>query len=127
MNSQEKSRKYKPQTACVVPWQQIEAYYQDLISSGLHLQSMLSLVQFIKNSGLDKRLFAYTSMHKLVVTIYEIPEWNREALHIELNYLTKKIHFEYRPEPYASIEAKRCCTEEDTITKFNQYINWLKW
>ncbi|MDN3580701.1 hypothetical protein [Mucilaginibacter flavus] len=77
MDSQKPTIKYKPQTARVVPWQQIEVYYQDLISHDLQLQSMLSLVQFIRNSNLEKKLFAYTSMHKLVVTIYEVPEWNR--------------------------------------------------
>lgn len=114
-------------TALVVPWPKIEAFYEDLVSCGLPFHSLLSLVQFIVNSGLDKRLFAYTSMHKLVITIYDVPEWNREALHIEFNHHTKKVSFQYFAKPFMPIEAERIYAEKDIIAKFNQYINWLKW
>ena len=63
-------QKYKPQTAKIVPWEEIEERYIDLISQGLKLESILALVQFIRTNQLDKRLFAYTSMAKLIITIY---------------------------------------------------------
>ena len=88
---------------------------------------MLLLVKFIQNNHMDQRLFAYTSMHKLVVTIYNPPEWNRESLHIEFNTNSKRWHFEYRPKPFEAIEMERYCPEEEGINKFCKYIEWLKW
>jgi hypothetical protein len=119
--------KYKPQIVKVAQWQQIEEYYTDLISHGWELESMLSLIRFIRNNNLDKRLFAYTSLDKLVLTIYNPAEWHRESLHIEFERNLKKWHFEYHPKPNGPIEAERYYSEEDGINKFCQYIEWLKW
>jgi len=116
--------KYKAQTAKVVTWEEIEEKYANL---GLPFRSMLLLVKFIRNNQIDKRLFAYTSMHKLVVTIYDPPEWNRESLHIEFNPYSKIWHFEYRPKPFEPSEAERYYPEEAGINKFCKYIELLKW
>ncbi|WP_295719413.1 hypothetical protein [Mucilaginibacter sp.] len=123
----EKAKIYKPQTAKVVPWEGIEKFYADLVSNGLNFQDMLLLIRFIRNSGLEKKLFGYTSVHKLVITIYDSPEWNREALHIEFNHDIQKFHFAYRPEPYAPVEMERHYPAENISTKFTRYIGWLRW
>jgi len=88
---------------------------------------MLELVRFIKNGDIGKRLFGYTSVHKLVVSIYDPAEWNKEALHIEYNSHTKRFNFHYRPKPFEPIETERYYDEEVVVSKFLQYINWLKW
>jgi len=118
---------YTPQTARVVPWDKIEEYYADLVNHGLTLQSMLSLVRFIRENGFDKRLYAFTSMHKLVISIYDPPEWNREALHIEFDMYSKKIHFRYYPKPFRMTEAENFYPEEDVIPRFSRYMSHLKW
>ena len=46
---------------------------------------LLELVRHIKSSDLSKRLFAYTSLDKLVISIYDTIEPNREALHISFD------------------------------------------
>jgi hypothetical protein len=120
-------QKHKPQTAKIVPWEEIEKRYIDLISNGLKLESILALVQFIRTNQLDKRLFAYTSMAKLVITIYNPAEWNRESFHIQFNPHSKKWHFEYYPRPYDPTEAERYYPEEEGINKFCRYIELLKW
>jgi len=120
-------KKYKPQMIKIGPWEQIEAHYMSLISYGWKLESMVSLIRFIRNNGLDKRLFAYTSLDKLVVTIYDPAESNRETLNIQFDRNNKKWHFEYSPKPFEPVEMERYYPEEDGIKKFCQFIEWLKW
>ena len=62
-----KTRKYKPQYAQSREWSEIENKYLDLIESGLEFEPILNLVKYIRSSGLKDRIYAYTSMHKLVV------------------------------------------------------------
>ena len=52
-------------------WKEIEKWYIELIAHGLTFEPMLSLVRPIQNTNLSNRLFAFTSMHKLVVGIYD--------------------------------------------------------
>jgi len=74
-------RKYNKQTAKARSWDDIE---EDFIKwfNGVYKENIAKLIQSIKSSGLTDRLYAYTSMDKLVVSIYDPIEWNREALHI---------------------------------------------
>jgi hypothetical protein len=120
-------RKDRPWTAKIVPWEEIGKFYVDLVLKGLKLQSMVNLIKHIQNSDLKNRLHAYTSVHKLVVTIYDPAETNREALHIELNPKTMRWHFEYFPKPYEPSEMIRYCDEDELINRFDKYVEWLKW
>ena len=120
-------QKYRPQNAIIVPWNKIEEHYDDLISYGWRGEPILSLVKFIQTENLDKRLFAYTSMDMLIITIYNPAEWNREALHIEFNNYSRRWHFEYFPKPNEPTEMERYYPEELGITKFCQFIEMLRW
>jgi alpha-N-acetylglucosamine transferase len=120
-------QKYKPSSVKIVPWEQIELFYIDLISHGWDLENMLSLVKYIQNNDLDKRLFAYTSLDKLFITIYNPGVWCKEALRIEFIPYSRKWHFEYFPEPYKPVEAERFYSEEEGIAKFCKYLKMLKW
>ena len=121
------TRKHHPLIAKIVSWDEIEKRYADLVLHGLHFHNMIRLIQHVKNNGVNKRLFAYTSMHKLVVTIYDPAEVNREALHIELNPHTMRWCFEYRPKPYEPVEMTRYCDDDELITRFSRYVEMLKW
>src|SRR4051812_27848456 len=121
-------QKFKPIEQKIIPWEDIEKYYQNLISHGWMLENMVSLIQFIRNNNYDKRLFGYiVSLEKLVITIYNPAELHRESLYIEFNRQNRRWHFEYFAKPYEREEAERYCDEEDGIKKFLQYIKWLNW
>jgi len=122
-----KTRKYKPQYAQFREWSEIENWYLELIEGGLDFEPMLKLVRYIKSSGLEKRIYAYTSMHKLVVGIYEKIEWNSEAIHIEFDISSRKWHFKYQPKPNEPIEFERKYNEEQGLNKFQNIINYLNW
>jgi len=94
---------------------------------GFPYESMLALIRFIRKGNLDKKLFAYTSMHNLVVTIYNPAELGRETLHITLNVNNMRWRFEYRPKPFEPSEMIRYCDDDELIVTFYKYINRLKW
>jgi hypothetical protein len=119
--------KYKPLLAKTVPWDEIQMCYEDLVSSGLEFEGMVSLVNHIRQSNLVERLHAYTSMHKLIVTIYDIPEWHREELHIEYDPYSKEWLFAYYSRPDQPTEKEKIYTSLNGIDIFLKYIESLKW
>jgi len=120
-------KNYNPTYTKSRGWDEIEHWYIELIEHGLTLEPMLDLVKHIRSSKLKIRLYAYTSMHKLVVSIYEQIEWNREALHIEFDLETRNRFFKYWSKPFAESEFERKYSEELGIEKFDQFINYIKW
>ena len=120
-------KKYNPQLTKSISWEEIEKGYLQLIEHGLKFEPMLNLVNHIQNSNLNERLFAFTSMHKLVVGIYDEIDWNREALHIEFDSETRKWLFKYRSKPFEPIDFERTYDEELGIEKFDQLIKNIKW
>lgn len=121
------TRKYKPQYAQSRDWKDIESWYLELVDYGHDMLPMVYLITYIRSTDLKNRLFGYTSMHKLVVSIYEKIEWNKEALHIEFDIETRKWFFKYHPKPYAPIEFERTYSEKQGVEKFQNIIDMLKW
>ncbi|GAA4318901.1 hypothetical protein GCM10023149_17240 [Mucilaginibacter gynuensis] len=118
---------YQPQFIKAIPWDKIEEHYSQLIvDHGFEFQNILSLVQYISNTGLSEKLFGYTSLHKLVITIYDTPEWNRESLHVELETATGKVYFTYHSKPFEKV-VERCYNEDEIISGFIKYVKMLKW
>ena len=117
---------YKAQTAAARPWDEIEEHFTKWFE-GVYQNSIVLLVKHIRSSGLSQRLFAYTSMDKLVVGIYDPIEWNREALHIEFEVHEQKWWFKYHPKPNEPIEFERQYPANNGIEKFDQFIEMLKW
>jgi len=122
-----KTKKYDPIYAQSRDWQEIESWYVELIKSGLNFQPILDLVEYIQSSELKNRIYAFTSMHKLVVGIYKKIELNSEALHIEFAISTRKWHFKYHPKPFEPVEFERTYSEEQGLEKFQNIIKYLNW
>jgi hypothetical protein len=120
-------RKYKEQTAKTRPWSEIEGHYTHLISRGWELDPMRQLVQHIIRTELSNRLFAYTSMDKLVIGIYDPMEWNREALHIEYDGTERLWSFKFLAKPNAPVEFERTYGTEEGMIKFDNFVKMLKW
>ena len=119
--------KYKPQTAKVRPWDKIEEHYVDLNRHGWKHDRLLDLVRHIRSTELHNRLFAYTSMDKLVVSIYDPIEWNREALHIEFDTRNQRWDFKHISRPNEKPEFERQYQAELGIDKFDKFISMIKW
>ncbi|MBX3241367.1 MAG: hypothetical protein KIT80_17790 [Chitinophagaceae bacterium] len=117
---------YKPQTATVRPWDDIEEHFTKWFQ-GQYQDNIATLVKHIKMSGLSQRLFGYTSMDKLVVGIYNPMEWNREALHIEFDVEGQKWFFKFYPKPNKPAEFERQYPADKGIEKFDNFIKMVKW
>lgn len=121
------NKEYQHLYVNAVDWAEIQAWYAELTDQNQAFKPYLDLVTHIINSELSARLYAYTSVHKLVISIYEKIEWNSEALHLEYNYGAEDWIFEYYPKPLKPIEFKRRYDDELVIEKLNKTIGFLNW
>jgi hypothetical protein len=119
-------RKYKPQYAKVRSWDEMEEHFTKWFS-GVHQDNIGNLIRHIKSSGLSDRLFGYTSMNKLVISIYNPIEWNRESLHVEFDHINQKWHFKYHPKPDAPEEFVKTYDVNMGIEKFDNFIKLMGW
>ncbi len=116
-------------------WSSIESCYKNLIESGWDQQPILDLVRHIMNSELSKKLYAYTSLNTLVITIYEDIDRSTECLHVEFDKSLNVWKFNYYGgNTYDSNtlngkqpEFKRIYNRDNGIEKFDQFIKWIKW
>lgn len=106
------------------PWSDIEQHYLDF--GGRHT-NFVELIRHIKNSDLSKRLFAYTSMDKLVVSIYEQINTFVETLHITFDTQNNLWHFKYYAQPFGDPEFVRTYSSDKGIEKFDNFIKMIKW
>jgi hypothetical protein len=92
------------------------------------LQDIISVIQFVKNDGqLQNKLYACTSLDKLIISIYNPIEIWRETLHIEYDKGKELWNFKYYTVPYHKPEHERNYAGEILIEKFKKYIDTLKW
>ena len=117
---------YKYRVTRHLDWSEIENEYKELVQSNFFFKPLLDLVLYIRENEYDKRLYAYTSMHKLVISIYPDIAWNKEALHIELSTADKWL-IEYFPKPCHSAEFVRQYAKNEIFKKFDDIIKYLNW
>ena len=117
---------YKPPfLAKTRTWADIEQHYINCFG-GEH-KNFLELIRHIKNTELSKRLFAYTSMDKLVVSIYDRIDTLVEALHITFDIQSDSWHFEYYAHPFQDPEFVRKYSADKGIGKFDNFIKMINW
>jgi hypothetical protein len=119
--------KHKPQTAKARSWDEIEEHYVELNKKGWGHGPLLDLVRHINAGGLKDRLFACTSLDKLVVSIYDPIEWDREALHIEFDRQNQRWDFKYISRPNEKPEFERQYDAELGLGKFDKFVSTMKW
>jgi len=106
-------------------WDEIEKHFTDHFSGRHH--KMLDLIKHIKKTGASQRLYALTSMDKLVVSVYGKIDLTKEALHITYNLHTDKWHFEYYAKPFHDAELVRTYDSEIGIQKFDDFLKKVNW
>lgn len=109
-------------------WDKIELFYKDLISNQWPLSDIISVIQFIRNNeNLSQRLFGCTSLDRLIISIYNPIELQKEALWIQFNTEKGLWNFKYYPFPFHKPEYERDYPGELLIEKFEGFIDLLKW
>lgn len=106
-------------------WRDIEHHYLTCFD-GQHSE-LLELVRYIINSEVSQRIFAYTSMDKLVLSIYDPIDTFVEALHISFDIQNRNWHFAYFAQPFKDPEFERIYSADKGIEKFDNFIRMIKW
>ena len=118
-------RTYEPTLTKAQTWEYIENRFRTNFG-GVHLK-MAELVHHIRSSDLATRLFAYASMDKLVVSIYENIDYRKEALHITFNLNSNEWNFQYFAVPFKDPEFERVYPCEKGIDKFDNFLKMIRW
>ncbi|SFT81314.1 hypothetical protein SAMN05216474_2484 [Lishizhenia tianjinensis] len=118
-------RTYHPRLSEAKTWDYIEKRYianwQDV-----H-ERLVELIRHIKSSDYKDRLYGSTSMDKLVISIYNPIDYDKEVLHITFDTWTRKWNFKYFAMPFQKPQFVRTYDEEQGIEKFDNFIKMLKW
>ena len=107
-------------------WNEIISFYEDMTKRNSRFEKLLNLVNHINDNDLSKRLYAYTSVYYLIISIYNQIVINKETLTISPNGKDGLWNFKYNPQPYAKPEHERQY-DGDLIKHFTNYIQMLKW
>ena len=108
-------------------WSGIEERYRKLSNEHGFGGEMLTLVQHIRNTGLADRLFAFTSMHDLIIGLYPELERGIETLHVTYDVKNGTYHLAYHASPTQSAEVTRVYSRDVGLQKFDDFIGYLKW
>ena len=109
-------------------WDFVIENYESLIRHEWRIEPMLELIRHIV-FNYSSRLYAFTSLDKLIISIYENIDMLSEALHVRYDCESKKFSFAYfgghsaLPQP----EWQREYDAEDGIKKFDAFIKMINW
>jgi hypothetical protein len=115
---------YNPSGVKARPWNELEEFFSDWEP---YRGNMAELIKHIRASGLDTRLFAFSSLSTLVISIYEDIQWHKETLHISFDTKTQLWHFVYYARPFQDAEFERYYELEKGIEKFEKFIEMIRW
>ena len=104
-------------------WPKIHAFYAHLLADyRLPVEPIIRLLEWIEEEGIERELFAFTSMHDLVITDQEEFDWDHHTLRVSLDFHTKKFHFEYARHSGASDRMTKEAEESGAIEVLRQFM-----
>lgn len=115
-----RKRNFKATTIPTKSWDYLESSIDDN-------PEMLSLIQHIRTSNLADRLFAIISLDKLVISIYNPLEMDRESLHVKFDVSLEKWNFTYYSIPFKEPEFIRTYERNAGLQKFDSFIKMKNW
>ena len=122
MNS---TNKYIPTLSKAQSWEYLLNRYQSEFEG--QFSFYVELVNHILKSEIHNRIYAVSSMNKIIISVYELIDFQREALHISLNPASHKLSFTYFSKPNIDPEFERCYDVKDGVPKFDQFVEMLNW
>jgi len=109
-------------------WDFVIQNYESLIQNKWEMGPMLELVKHIV-SDYSSRLYGFTSLDKLIISIYENIDMQSETLHITYDQESKEFSFAYFGGRSASPQPKwqKVYNSEDGIKKLDAFIKMINW
>jgi hypothetical protein len=116
----------------VKSWEKIEREYKTLIGQGWNQQPMADLVTFIRENGLEDKLYAATEEATLVISNNKKINAQRKTLYITYDSLDKVWVFKYykgdslalTKKPEADIQVY---DGESGIEQFTTFVDQMEW
>jgi hypothetical protein len=107
------------------PWEKIEHFFRFFFDAPR--EKMVELVEHIRSTGLDKRLFGGTSLDRLIISIDDNIDRYKDALHIRYDMAANLWRFEYFAKPFQDAEFVRTYPSDIGIEKFDNFIRLIGW
>jgi hypothetical protein len=117
---------YSPLLIKARPWGELQVYFDEQLD-GQNSGAMAMLIKHIISSGLNKRVFGISSLDRIVISIYDPIQFDRESLHIAFDTVTQTWCFKYFSMPFKEAEWTRTYPKELGILKFDALIGLLRW
>ena len=119
---------YKPVLVKARPWNDILDFYLRLANNhGWKLQPMIDLIHYIIRTELNERLYGYTRIDILIISIYNPIEHDRESLRLHYSGSMNEWTSVYCSKPFEKMTYVRKYRGEQGIEKFSTFINRIKW
>ncbi len=119
--------KYTPMYVKARPWDQIELFYTDLLKHNWDVGRMVDLIRHIKSTGLSERLFGFTSLDILHISIYDPLVWGTETLCIKYCGEKEGWGFKYLSKPFQPLTFERKYPADKGIENFDQFNKMINW
>jgi hypothetical protein len=104
-------------------WPCIHAFYADLLAKHqVPVSPIIRLLEWLKEEGIEDGLFAFTSMHDLVITDQEEFDGDHHTLRVSLDFQTQRLHFEYARHAGATDSMKKEVEESEAIESLRQFL-----
>jgi hypothetical protein len=109
-------------------WELIKDHYEPLHKNAWEILPMIDLVNHIISLRYSDRLYAFTSLDALIISIYKEIDKLSEALHIKYDQDSKDFLFSYYGEHSLEEQPEWKRRYEPSIVKdkFNQFITMIK-
>jgi hypothetical protein len=107
-------------------WSEIEAHYLGWEEG----KEILEVVRYLRANGTAERLFAYTSLYNLVISLYDQIEPHRESLHIrrEINGVGGYYwELSYYARPDLESEFVRQYPAGTLCEKLDAFLRYIRW
>ena len=101
-------------------WHDIESSFQDE-------PEMLSLIRHIRTLQPADRLNGIVSLDKLIISIYDPLDTEKEALHVKFDRHAERWDFTYYAVPFKDPEFVRSYERSAGIDKFDSFIKMINW
>lgn len=88
---------------------------------------MVDLVRHLREFGYSERLFAFTSMYELIIGLYPELEHGIETVHVFYDGSKQGYVVRYYATPTKEPEVERFYPREIGLSKFVNFIGYLKW
>ncbi|HRE84157.1 MAG TPA: hypothetical protein PLN52_24140 [Opitutaceae bacterium] len=104
-------------------WPTVHAFYDHLLADyRVPVEPIIRVLEWLKEERIERELFAFNSMHDLVITDREEFDWDHHTLRISLDFHTKKFHLEYTRHSGASDRMKKEAEESQAIEVLRQFL-----